>query len=310
MNQDVIQSHYAGADMVQSQPPRLSSLIEESRPLQLFIQSLPAMQSAFAQIGTPNFAANVLNALPKIALGKWTIEQYNGYLKILSGGEAALLPTSDLQAWYRGVLASLESGVTVRLMPEFITTALKSHYRVTKQQDEYIMRTVSVQTFPGGRNAALRGNVNKARRLCEIEEYDPVHLEDYKRIVRLWYRQNATLKFRTYDKTSIDWLLENWKALKEHVPDIICLGVRYEGKLISLNMGCKLSDNYWCAYTQRFDRNAPVKHANMLGYNELASRFNSIEFENDGTADTASIRAWKDRLVHAKIPFFKISPKV
>jgi len=310
MKKTLIHSQYAGAGMVQPQPPRSSSLIEESRPLQIFIQSLPAMQSAFSQIGVPFFAANALNALPKIALGKWEIEQHDGFLKIISGGEAVLFPTSDLQAWYAGVLGSLETGVTVRLIPEFIATALKTHHRVSKHHDEYIMRTESVQTFPGGRNAALRGNVNKARRLCEIEEYDPIHLEDYKRIVRLWYRQNASLKFRTYDKTSIDWLLDNWEALKEHVPDIICLGVRYEGELISLNMGCKLSNNYWCAYTQRFDRNAPVKHANMLGYNELAARFNSIEFENDGTADTASIRAWKDRLVQAKTPFFKISPKV
>jgi len=284
-------------------PGRVASSKRAARSKSL---SLPAMQSSFAQIGVPFCGASVLNSLPKIALGKWSIEKHDGFLRILTKDGVALFPTGDLKIWYSGILQSLEEGRSVRLIPEFIADALKPHFKVIKQHYEYVVRTERVKTLSGVRNANVRNEVNKARKLCTIEDYNSSQVDEYKNVVRLWYRQNASLKFRTYDKTSIDWLLENWANISAHVPDTVCLGVRYQGTLISLSMGCKLSCNYWHSYTHRFNRDAPVQNGNKLGYNELASRFSSLEFENNGIADTTALHKQKARLACMKVPIFKV----
>lgn len=254
------------------------------------------------------FAFSPLNVLPKIALGKLALEARAGGIILRSAeGTARVVPTGDRAAYYRLLLDLLSEKTSLALVPEWAAVALKKHQDVSKQHDEYVMTTEDVKAFPGGRNRQMRGNVNKARRLCTVEDFDQENLQEFKDLVRTWYRQNVELKFRTYDKTSIDWLLENWAELRDVIPDLVCLGIRYEGQLISLNLGCLLSEGVWTAYTQRFDRDAPIKHGNMLGYNELANRFDGADLENDGTADTKTIREWKDRLVAQKVPFFTVS---
>jgi hypothetical protein len=257
------------------------------------------------------FAFSPLNALPKIALGKWTPRPLKGALALISvDGVHRVMPLDGPDLYYAAILDLLQERKTLSLVPEWIATALKKHHKVTKQHDEYVMETPDVRALPGGRNAALRGNVNKARRLCSIEALSSERLDEYLALNALWYKQNAVIKFRPYDKTSIDWLLRNWPLVREAVPDAVCLGVRSiaSAQLISLNLGCALSDAAWTAYTQRFDRGAPIKAANMFGYAELAGVFASLPMENDGTADTKTIREWKDRLVARKVPYFIVSP--
>ncbi len=301
------QSSNAGAGAVRPSPSRRGSLIEESRPLQTYLTSLDAMRPALVPSGAPAFAFSPLNVMPKIALGKLDVEQASGGLVLSDGGGVRVAPTASPSEYYQTLLELLEDGRPLHLVPEPIAAHFKlGGYTVSKQHDEYVMRTEDVQTFPGKRNRQMRGNVNKARRLCEVEVFDGGDPAEYKALVKTWYRQNADLKFRTYDKTSIDWLLENWSELVSHVPDLLCLGLRHDAQLISLNMGCRLTDQHWTAYTQRFDRHAPVKHANMLGYQTLAHSFADCALENDGTADTKTIREWKDRLVSHKISFYTV----
>lgn len=267
------------------------------------------MRAAMVVCGAPAFAFSPLNTLPKLALDKWGLvfDDKNKALVLYDDNVDRVIPCGDVGGYYQAIISRLEQKRTVGLVPETIAMHLKkSRMVVTKQHDEYVMRTADVQSLPGGRNAALRGNVNKARRLCTVEAYDPAKIDEYKALVKVWYKQNAEIKFRTYDKTSIDWLLENWTDLSDALPDLKCLGVRHEVQLISLNLGCRLTDQHWTAYTQRFDRDAPVKAGNMLGYTELAKVFGEVELENDGTADTKTIREWKDRLVAEKISFYTV----
>ena len=257
------------------------------------------------------FAFSPLNALPKIALGKWTTVKMAGALALVSAdGVHRVMPTGNLDQYYAAILDLLAAKKTLSLVPEWVANALRPHQTVKKQHDEYVMATPAVMALPGGRNAALRGNVNKARRLCVIETYDPANAVEYLALNAKWYKQNAEIKFQPYDKTSIDWMLKNWTLLKDAVPDLVCLGVRHAAslQLISFNLGCVLSSGAWTAYTQRFDRDAPVKAGNMLGYTELARVFESLPEENDGTADTRTIREWKDRLVASKVSYFLVSP--
>ena len=299
---------HAGAGVVQPLPSRQSSLFEESRPLQIFLENVPAMRTAMREHLAPAFAFSPLNAFGKIGLGKWEVIPKPGALLLGPPGDLKVAPTGSRAEYYAAITDLLADGQSVSLVPEWVAMHLKKGgFKVAKQHDEYVMETVAVQEFPGGRNRQMRGNVNKARRLCTVEHFHADQLDEYKQLVRTWYRQNVDLKFRTYDKTSIDWLFENWKALKAAVPDLVCLGIRHDAQLISLNMGCLNTDGHWTAYTQRFDREAEVKHGNMLGYNELAKIFSEVPLENDGTADTKTIKEWKDRLVHHKIPFYTVS---
>ncbi len=265
------------------------------------------MREAMVSCGAPAFAFSPLNALPKIALGKLQVVEGSGGVILADDNVDRVIPTGSATDYYQTVVHRLEKGRELALVPEPIALHIKKGgYSVSKQHEEYVMRTEDVQTFPGKRNRQMRGNVNKAKRLCEIEVYHQAQADEYKALVKTWYRQNTDLKFRTYDKTSIDWLLENWTALQHAVPDLGCIGVRHDAQLISLNMACQLTDMHWTAYTQRFDRNAPVKHANMLGYQEMAHLFGRLALENDGTADTKTIREWKDRLVAQKIAFYTV----
>lgn len=297
---------HAGAGAVQPLPSRKGGLGGESRPLQSFIDAVPLMRAAMHMGGANAFSFSPLNALPKIALEKWDVEVGDTCITVQANGTCRIIPLSTQPDYYHAVLGALDRKVQVTHVPEWIANALKGHYPMAKTSVEYVMRTEDVQAFPGGHNRQMRGNVNKARRLCTVEDFDPANLHEYAALVKTWYKQNQEIKFRTYDKTSIDWLLENWTDLKAAIPDLTCLGIRYEGQLISLNMGCLLSEQTWTAYTQRFDRAAPIKHGNMLGYNELAKRFADTPFENDGTADTPTIKEWKDRLVYTKHVFYTV----
>ena len=257
------------------------------------------------------FAFSPLNAIPKIALRKWVVLPLDGALALVSGDDVhRVMPTGSPELYYRAILDLLQAKKNVSLVPEWIATALKKHYKVARQHDEYVMETADVKALPGGRNAALRGNVNKARRLCTVEALTVETTDEYLALNAKWYKQNAVIKFRPYDKTSIDWLLKNWPMIPPCAPDAVCLGIRSAEtmQLMSLNLGCALSSGSWTAYTQRFDREAPIKAANMLGYTELARRFESYPQENDGTADTKTIREWKDRLAARKVSYFTVSP--
>lgn len=297
----------AGSNVAWPLPSRRSGRIEAISPLQTFLEALPLSRLHMPETGVTAFAFSPVNALSKLALDKWTATAIEGAVVLASGDDVRLMPTGGKEAYWHAMLSQLEAKKNLMLVPEWAASGLRKNYKVLKQHDEYIMTTDAVKSFAGGRNASLRNQINKARKICTVEVYTSSNEAEYLALNALWYRQNVTLKFRTYDKTSIDWLIKNWIDVTKVVPDAIMLGVRFDGKLISLNIGSGLCATMWTSYTFRYDREAPVKASNMLGYQSLASHFPKLGYENDGTADTAGIRAWKDRLMLTKIPFFKIT---
>lgn len=263
-------------------------------------------------VDAQTFAFSALNAIPKIALGKWSsVLSDDGKALILSDETLdRVVPLGTSEDYYRSLISLLEGKRKLALVPEHFASILKrGGFKVTRQHDEYITRTEVVRTLPGNSNRSARCNVNAARRVCSVEDFDTSQVDEYKALVKLWYRQNAETKFRTYDKTSNDWLLENMGLLRAAVPDISCIGIRHEGRLLSVNMACQLTGSMWTSYTRRFDREAQVKSAAVLGYTSHATLFSNLEYENNGTADTKTIRDVKERLVHHKLSKFMVSCK-
>ncbi len=306
-----LKSH-AGAGVVQPEPARPGSLIEESRPLQLFLENLPTMRAALAGLPSPSFALSPLNAIPKIALGKWETEyDIRNRVWLVSDAQVdRLIPLGSVGEYYGGVMDRLERGRTVALVPEPIADHVRAGgFKVQRQQVEYLMKTEDIIDPPGSHHGRLRNYLRRAGQSCVVEQFDPAKADEYLALNRTWYRQNASLKFRTYDKTSIDWLLSNWQAVQTAVPDARCVGVRWREtmQLIAFDMGCLLTDEQWTSYTHRFDRNAPVNRVSMFAYAELAKLYPGSPTENQGTADTTSIKAWKSKMAYATQTLFTVS---
>ena len=254
------------------------------------------------------FYFSVVNLLPKLALGKLEAKPGAGCVQLIApDGCVKLLPCGNQAAYWAALLEALTDEKTVSLVPAWAADNLGKHYKVEKCSSEYVMSTEDVIAQPGGHNRQVRGNVNKARKLCTWEHLHADTLQEFLDLNRVWYRQNADRKFRTYDKTSIDWVLSNWSVILQADPLASCVGVRHEGKLISLNIGGTLTQDTWTAYTQRYDREAPVKAANSYGYTLLGEVYSDLPWENDGTADSTAIRAWKERLKSCVRPFYKVS---
>lgn len=279
--------------------------------LNLYLQSLPTIRQSLDLCGAGAFYFGVANLAPKIALGKveMTLHPSGDALIVMSQGKSRVIPLSD-RAAYWGVLNNLlEAGMPLAQVPWWAADALRHHYTVAKQHEEYLIKTETLQVMPGGRLANVRNLMNRARRLCSVEEMPlaEAYLAEYLTLNKVWYRQNAEAKFRTYDKTSIDWLLENFGAVQSVAQDLVCLGIRHEGKLLNMTVASMLSANSWSAYTERFDRDAQIEGANWLAWSVLADRFKDVPWENDGTADTTELRKNKGKLLDHKVPFFTVS---
>lgn len=300
----------AGAHVAGSAPSRSGSIIEDFRPLQLLTSTIDAQRVALANCGIVGFALSPLNVLPKLALEKWTAEQRGETIWLTSGdGIVRVLPLSTTTDYYQSILQALEAKKTVALVPDHIAQHLKkSGFNVEKQQVEYLMKTSTIIDPPGPHHQRLRNYLKRARQRTVVEEYSPDMLADYLALNKSWYAQNKDLKFRTYDKTSIDWLLQNWPEVKAAIPDAKLIGIRVGLQLIAFDMGCLLAKGWWTSYTHRFDRTADVQKATFHAYAELAKQFIDVENENQGTADNKAIRDWKSKMAYATQTLYMVKP--
>jgi Phosphatidylglycerol lysyltransferase, C-terminal len=259
--------------------------------------------------GVAAFAFSPLNAAPKIALGKWDVVQLDGALALVSGdGVHRVLPIGAREQYWGAILDLLHARKTLALIPQWAAEALRKRYKVTKQHEEFISATADVIALPGGRNQSLRNYVNRARKNCDIEPLAFRNAVDFLKLNALWYRQNSGLKFRTYDKTSIDWLLREWGFVQQAVPDALCYGVRRRSdmQLIAFAAGCVLTASCWTSYTRRFDRDCGVTSPHFLCHVEMAKAFAGLPEENDGTAESKTLRAPKERLALRTTPYFVV----
>ena len=302
----------AGAGVVQPLPSRLSGTFDGSRPLQpLFDRRASYLQSlATCQAGSFWFGA--LNLLPKVALGKLELEvRKDAILLYASDGSFRVLPLADRNAYYATLIELLSSKCYVKNVPEWVATHLKRSYPVKKQQEEYLIPTETLRLLPGGRLRTIRNLVHKSRREAQVRLFSPADLAEYERVNALWYRQNKDLKFRTYDKTSIDWLLANHAMLAVYLPETAWAGVWLGDRLLSFTMADMLHEGVWSAYTERFDRDAPIDGSNWRTWSDLAGLYanRGVPFENDGTADTTALRHNKGKLNPTKVSFYEVDAR-
>lgn len=266
--------------------------------LDRYLAALPALRTGMLACKVGFFALSPLNAAPKIALGKWRVEDRAAGLGLVSAdGTVRLVPTTtDPKVYAAGLLELSAKKRPVTLVPKPYAEFLGRTFKVVTVQSEYLFETGRMRTYPGGGLKQIRKDTNNARRALLVETLAVDRAADYLRLNAAWYREAAGRKFRTYDKTSIDWLLNNWTMLVEKVPDVVCLGIRDRatGTLHAFNMACRLVAGTWTAYTRRYDRTGH-RGAGWLGLTELARRFED-PICNDGTADSKEIRAWKDKL--------------
>jgi hypothetical protein len=298
----------ADAAVARSQPSRLGSLINEFHPLQILYEKRVATLTALDECGAASFWFGVANLAPKLALGKVTIEDARDFSCILlkTKDDVRVLPYGSQNDYWYCVLDLIAKKTSVALLPEWVRTGLAHTYKLSPQQSEFVIETEKLRTLPGGRLMNTRNLVNKARRLTTFDDPYGKPVDDYLVLNRTWYRQNAESKFRTYDKVSIDWMLNNWDRLCLLFPDLRCLGVRDEaGRLISFTIASALTVTSWSAYTERFDRNHPIQGCNWLAWSHLANHFAGARFENDGTADTTALRHNKSKVLHHMTPFFR-----
>lgn len=280
-------------------------------PLQSFLRLRHEAQIAMGDCQAASFYFGVLNVAPKLALGKLTLAGCTPGAFSLQAhdGSVRLVPTGTRSDYWTALHDHLAAGATVMQVPEWAAMALKPHYKVEKQQDEFLISEWRLRTLAGGRLSRLRAYMHEGmRRLIIAPMTNP---DPYIALNAKWYQQNRALKFRTYDKTSIEWVLRNWHDLKDWCPDICCLGARDADtmELVGFAMGSMLTKDTWSCYTRRFDRESPVHSPHILAFQSLGARFPKAAYENDGTGGDATLRKDKSRMAEATLSFYTVRLK-
>ncbi len=299
----------AGVGVVRPLPSRSSGSFDTSRPLQLLLEHRQTYLQSLASLQAGSFWFGALNLLPKVALDKVHVEQRGEFLLLTTPDEAVrVLPlTADKGIYYVMLTDLLAAKRHVRLIPDWVAQHIRKGNPLKKQQDEYLIATKTLQTLPGGSLRAERNLVHRSRRVAD-PKFGADDLAALKALNATWYRQNADTKFRTYDKTSIDWLLDNWPDLAAALPDARILSIWYDGQPISFTMASMLAADTWSAYTERFDRQAPIAGSNWRSWSDLAFLYDAeynLPYENDGTADTPQLRRNKSKLTGTKVSFWE-----
>jgi hypothetical protein len=306
----MLSDKHAGAEVDRPLPPREGVGFDAQHPLHSFIRRRPQALKALAECQAASFWWSLPNLAPKLALDKVAFVEETP-TEIVFGtadGSLRILPLADRATYWRTIMRYVEAKATLALIPEWAADALRRHYKVAPQQKEYMIATETLRALPGGSLRNVRNLINKARRATTMGRFEGDYIEDYLNVNRAWYKQNAEAKFRTYDKTSIDWMLRNWTHLRVYAPDLLCFGIRAndDGKLIAFTIASTLCEGAWSAYTERFDREHPIQGCNWLLWQEIAKSFEE-PWENDGTADTTALRRNKGKVVASLAPFFKVS---
>jgi hypothetical protein len=241
------------------------------------------------------FWFSVPNLVPKLALGKVALVAQDGAVVLEDAAGARVLPVSDRPTYYNDLLTASARHRTLLLVPETLAQHMGkvTRFSAQRQQTEWLIPTATSRDLPGPRLSTNRRLCRKAERSCVVEPFDPKRVDEYLEVCSAWYRAAQDRYFRTYDKTSMDWLLRNWVSLLDLFPDMRCLGVRNRetGRLEAFNVASSFVAGEWSAYTRRYRPDAP-DGVTVLVDSAMAALFPE-PVQNNGTADTPGLRAWK-----------------
>ena len=254
-----------------------------------------------------------LNVLPRLAAGKWAVEEVAGFRAFVSDKDARLIPPASQTDYYRAIVEWAQTH-RVLFVPAYMVEPLRlRNFKVTKIQTEYLMEPARLSELPGGRLRNRRYDVSRARAVTRACLVDPVHHRlELKHLTNCWYGEAKDRLWRPSEKTQIEWLIDNWRAVEEVEPTAACAAVfnRHTQEMLSFELGSMLTKRIAVSFTQRSDRSKT--HGVFSGTNLLCSIALAEKFGvtlNDGPADRKELADRKLSLCSSTIDFYAVDRK-
>ena len=257
------------------------------------------------QLGAAFFFFSPPNVLPKIHLGKLVAKKH---CLVDASGTARVIPYGTQAEYYARTLDALATYSSLLLVPAWIANNLRKSYTVAVQHHEYLIAEETAAFMDAPQLKQMRYNTNHADKHTTTEWWDGSNPVELMEVNTSWYKDANGRLFRTYDKASIDWMIQHWSFIVERAPDVRCVLIRSkaDGRLLSFNIGSALTNRQFMSYTQRYLREPAAKGANFLGMRRLCCELPGT-FGNIGSADTKEIKDWKDRLTRHTLTAYKVS---
>lgn len=277
---------------------------------------IPVLQTELDRADAQATVFSPFNILSRMALGKWEVEACDGHLAFVSASDdsARVLPHGD-KAMYWSALIEWASLTKVVYAPEWIAMAAREKgFKVEKMTTEYIMDAERMVTLPGGRLRNARYYAARARKhltLVNVLPDDARQLAELLEVNDAWYKEAKDRIWHPSEKALIVWLLENWHTVKRIAPSANCVGAYddFSGRLLSFEIGCRLSARYAATFTQRSLRGCTkgiFAGTNLAVSGMLASKFGGQI--NDGPAEKQLI-ARKRALSVGTLNFYSVERK-
>jgi Phosphatidylglycerol lysyltransferase, C-terminal len=254
-----------------------------------------------------------LNAISRLAMGKWTIEELAGTLGFVSGDVVRIVPPVDKGAYYQAIL---EWATTKRVtfVPGYMADVFRQRgFKVAKVQTEYVMDPEKLRTLPGGALRNRRYDVSRAGKVATAQLINPAdHLVELLALNDCWYGEAKSRIWRPSEKTHIEWLLTHWDEVLGLEPTARCVGVfdNADGKMLSFELGSMLSDSMASSFTQRSDRSK--LHGLYAGVNLFCSTALAVDLGvhlNDGPAGDRSLAERKGKLCIGALDLYSVARK-
>lgn len=278
----------------------------------------PTLKKNLDLVDCPASFYSPLNIIGRLALGKWTLEQREGFWAFVGDGVVRLVPPPTKAEYYAAILAWAAKKTQVTMVPEYMANVMRGAparvIKVLKVQTEYIMDPAKLEALSGGSLAVLRNDRNRALKVSVPQVLDVTLWQDQLLALnRLWYTEAKDRLWRPSEKAHIDWLIQNWETVLALEPTATCVGVRdlETGELLSFEMGSALTETYVSSFTQRSIRDrltGAYSGVNVLASLELSRAFPGKPL-NDGPAGTSFLAHRKAKMAMGTLDLFSVEAR-
>ena len=274
-----------------------------------------ALKTGLDAVEAPASFYSPLNVIGRIGMGKWTIEERDGFWAFVSDGVARVIPTGDKAEYYQAILA-WSFRHEVHFVPEYMADVFRKRgLKVAKLHDEYILHPDKLADLAGGSLRGLRSDRNRALKVVSYDEADlqsRAIVSDLLELNDRWYREAKTRLWRPSEKAQIEWMLKNWSDVLDLEPSARVVLIRdKQGKLpISFEAGSHLTATLASSFTQRSDREymtGAFSGANLIATLALVGLLGRPS--NDGPADTKELAQRKTKMASKVLTFYSVSGK-
>lgn len=283
--------------------------------LERYAELAPALKRGLDAVEAPASFYSPLNIIGRLALGKWTIEERDGFPAFVSEGAVRVIPLADKAAYYQAILAwSFRN--EVHFVPEYMADVFRQRgYSVKKLQDEYILHPEKLADLAGGDLRGLRSDRNRALKVVSYEDADlqsRATLGDLIDLNDRWYKEAKARLWRPSEKAQIEWMLRNWQDVLALEPSakVVLIKDASNKVPISFEAGSYLTDTLASSFTQRSDREYLTRAysgANLIATLGLVGLMGRPS--NDGPADTKELAARKTKMASKVLTFYSVTAK-